>query len=122
MDVLKPLVASGAIHIVAEPWIEGWDPVKARDAMADALKKTKNVAAVVASNDSTASGAIEALTAAKLAGKVPGLRAGRRAERVPAAGGRHAGDDGLQAAPLAGAHGLPAQREPRAAASRSTAS
>ena len=38
MDVLKPLVASGAIHIVAEPWVEGWDPVKARDAMADALK------------------------------------------------------------------------------------
>jgi len=71
MDVLKPLVASGAIHIVAEPWVEGWDPVKARAAMADALKKTKNIAAVVASNDSTASGAIEALTAAKLAGTVP---------------------------------------------------
>jgi D-xylose transport system substrate-binding protein len=71
MDVLKPLVASGAIHIVAEPWIEGWDPVKARAAMAEALTKTKNIAAVLASNDSTASGAIEALTAAKLAGQVP---------------------------------------------------
>jgi D-xylose transport system substrate-binding protein len=71
MDVLKPLVSSGAIHIVAEPWIEGWDPAKAKEAMADAIKKTKNIAAVVASNDSTASGAIEALTAAKLAGKIP---------------------------------------------------
>ena len=71
MDVLKPLVASGAIHIVADPWIEGWDPVKAKQAMSDVLKKTKNIAAVVASNDATAGGAIEALDAAKLAGKVP---------------------------------------------------
>jgi D-xylose transport system substrate-binding protein len=71
MDVLKPLVASGAIHIVADPWIEGWDPAKAKQAMSDVLKKTKNIAAVVASNDATAGGAIEALDEAKLAGKVP---------------------------------------------------
>ena len=71
MEVLKPAIASGAVHIVAEPWVEGWDPAVAKDEMATVLKKTKNIAAVVASNDSTAGGAIEALAAAKLAGRVP---------------------------------------------------
>ena len=70
MEVLKPAVASGAVKIVAEPWVEGWDTAAAARHMADILKKNKNIAAVVASNDSTAKGAIEALTAVKLAGKV----------------------------------------------------
>ena len=30
MEVLKPAVASGAIHIVADPFIDNWDPAKAR--------------------------------------------------------------------------------------------
>jgi D-xylose transport system substrate-binding protein len=68
-EVLKPSLAKG-VHIVAEPFIEGWDPAKAKDEMAAVLKKTKSIAAVVASNDSTAQGAIEALSAAKLDGKV----------------------------------------------------
>ena len=71
MEVLKPAVASGAVKIVAEPWVEGWDTATAARHMADILKKNKNIVAVVASNDSTAKGAIEALTAVKLAGKVP---------------------------------------------------
>jgi D-xylose transport system substrate-binding protein len=71
MEVLKPAVASGAVKIVAEPWIDGWDEAAAKTAMAGILKKTKNIAAVVASNDSIAKGAIEALADAKLAGKVP---------------------------------------------------
>ena len=71
MDVLKSAIASGAVHVIAEPWVEGWDPAVAKDAIATVLKKTKNIAAVVASNDSTAGGAIDALAAAKLAGKVP---------------------------------------------------
>jgi D-xylose transport system substrate-binding protein len=71
MEVLKPAVASGAVKIVAEPWVEGWDTATAARLMADVLKKTKNIAAVVASNDSIAKGAIEALSALKLAGKVP---------------------------------------------------
>ncbi len=71
MEVLKPVVDSGAVHIVADPFVEGWDPAKAKAATAEVLKKTKNIAAVLASNDSTAGGAIEALAAVKLAGKVP---------------------------------------------------
>jgi D-xylose transport system substrate-binding protein len=71
MEVLKPAVASGAVKIVAEPWIDGWDEGVAKTQMASILKKTKNVAAVVASNDSIAKGAIDALAEAQLAGKVP---------------------------------------------------
>jgi D-xylose transport system substrate-binding protein len=70
MEVLTPAIASGAVHIVADPFIENWDPGKAREAMAAAIKKSHNLVAVVASNDSTAGGAVEALTAARLAGKV----------------------------------------------------
>jgi len=78
MEVLKPAVASGAVKIVAEPWIDRWDAAAAKAEMANILKKTKNVAAVVASNDSIAKGAIDALTEANLAGKV--LVSGQDAE------------------------------------------
>jgi D-xylose transport system substrate-binding protein len=71
MEVLKPAVASGAVKIIAEPWVEGWDTAAAARHLEGVLKKTKNIAAVVASNDSTAKGAVEALAAVKLAGKVP---------------------------------------------------
>jgi len=70
LEVLKPAISSGAVKVVAEPWIENWDAALAKDAMNAALKKTKSIAAVVASNDATATGAAEALAAAKLSGKV----------------------------------------------------
>ena len=54
-----------------DPWAEGWAADKAKDETAAALKKAhNNVVAVVASNDGTAGGAVDALTDAKLAGKV----------------------------------------------------
>ena len=71
MEVLKPAISSGAVRVVAQPWIPGWDAAEARTAMAAALKKTRRVAAVVASNDAIAGGAVEALEGAGLAGKVP---------------------------------------------------
>ena len=59
------------VKIVDDPWAEGWAADKAKDETAAALKKAhNNVVAVVASNDGTAGGAVEALTDAKLAGKV----------------------------------------------------
>ena len=70
LEVLKPAISSGAVKVVAEPWIENWDAALAKDAMNAALKKTKSIAAVVASNDATATGAAQALDAAKLSGKV----------------------------------------------------
>ena len=71
LEILKPAIASGAVRVVADPWIPGWDAAEARTAMTGALKKTRRVAAVVASNDAIAGGAVEALTGAGLAGKVP---------------------------------------------------
>jgi D-xylose transport system substrate-binding protein len=78
MEVLKPAVESGAIHVVADPFIDNWDPVKAREATAEAIKKFHKLAAIVASNDSLAGGAVEALKAANMAGKV--LVSGQDAE------------------------------------------
>jgi D-xylose transport system substrate-binding protein len=71
LEVLKPAISSGAIRIGAQPWIPGWNTNEARSAMEAVLKKNKRIAAVVASNDAIAGGAIEAMTAAGLAGKVP---------------------------------------------------
>jgi len=71
MEMLKPAIAAGSVKIVDDPWAEGWAADKAKDETAAALKKAhNNVVAVVASNDGTAGGAVDALTEAKLAGKV----------------------------------------------------
>lgn len=71
MEMLKPAIAAGSVKIVGDGWAENWEPAKAKALTEAALKKTKNIAAVVASNDATAGGVVEALTAANLAGKVP---------------------------------------------------
>jgi D-xylose transport system substrate-binding protein len=72
MEMLNSGIKAGSIKIVADPWADGWSAEKAKEETAAALKKANNkVAAVIASNDGTAGGAIEALTAAGLAGKVP---------------------------------------------------
>jgi D-xylose transport system substrate-binding protein len=70
LEILKPAIDSGAVRVVADPWVPNWDAALAKDETAAALKKAKNVVAVLASNDSTASGAAEALSGAKLLGKV----------------------------------------------------
>lgn len=70
LEVLKPAIESGAIRVVAEPWVDNWSAEAAKEQMAAALKKTRAIAAVVASNDAIATGAAEALAAAKLLGKV----------------------------------------------------
>ena len=71
METLNPAIAAGVVKVVDDPWAEGWAADKAKEETAAALKKAhNNVVAVVASNDGTAGGAVEALTDAKLAGKV----------------------------------------------------
>jgi D-xylose transport system substrate-binding protein len=71
MLVLKPLVARGDIKIVSDTWSKDWDPSEAYAHMSAAIESTKgDIAAVVASNDGTAGGAIQALEDHKLAGKV----------------------------------------------------
>lgn len=79
MKVLKPAIDRRAIRIVSSEWAADWKASEAKALTEAALKKTRNqIAAVVASNDVTAGGAIEALAAANLAGKV--LVSGQDAE------------------------------------------
>jgi D-xylose transport system substrate-binding protein len=79
MKVLGPAVKSGAIKIVEEGWTTNWRADEAAKLTESALKKSGNkLAAIVASNDQTAGGAISVLEKAGLAGKV--LVSGQDAE------------------------------------------
>jgi D-xylose transport system substrate-binding protein len=71
MAALEDAVKRGDIKIVADPWTPDWQADAAMALTEAALKKAgNNVAAVVASNDNTAAGAIRALEKLGLAGKV----------------------------------------------------
>ena len=71
MAALEDAVKRGDIKIVDEPWVPDWKADAAMALTEAALKKARNnVAAVVASNDVTAGGAIKALENHGLAGKV----------------------------------------------------
>jgi len=71
-EVLKPYIDSGVIKIVAQQGIDNWDPANALKAMENILSAQNNkIDAVVASNDGTALGALQAMKAQGLAGKVP---------------------------------------------------
>ncbi|HEY6388173.1 MAG TPA: substrate-binding domain-containing protein [Candidatus Acidoferrum sp.] len=71
LRVLKPLVDRGEVRIISDGWAKDWDPAQAYAIMSQAIDSTKgNLTAVVASNDGTAGGAIQALEEHKLAGKV----------------------------------------------------
>lgn len=71
MKVLQPAIDSGKIKIVGDQWVDSWLAEKALQIMENALTANNNkIDAVVASNDATAGGAIQALSAQGLAGKV----------------------------------------------------
>jgi len=68
---LKPFLDSGDIKIVAEVWCPDWKPTEAYTRLIDVLEKNHGqIAAIVASNDGTAGGAVQALEENKLDGKV----------------------------------------------------
>lgn len=72
MNILKPLIDKGDITVVGDQWAKDWLPEEALKIMENALTANNNkIDAVVASNDSTAGGAIQALSAQGLGGKVP---------------------------------------------------
>lgn len=72
MEVLEPLIDNGQIEIAADQWVDNWEQEIALKKMENILTAQKNnIDAVIASNDNTALGAIQALKAQKLAGKVP---------------------------------------------------
>lgn len=71
MKVLQPYIDNGKIKVVGDQWADGWLPENALKIMENALTANNNkIDAVVASNDATAGGAIQALSAQGLAGKV----------------------------------------------------
>lgn len=71
MKVLQPYIDSGKIKVVGDQWVDAWLPENALKIMENALTANNNkIDAVVASNDATAGGAIQALSAQGLAGKV----------------------------------------------------
>jgi D-xylose transport system substrate-binding protein len=71
MNVLTPAISRGDVHVVADQWAKDWLPSEALRHTENALTQAQNnVVAIVASNDSTAGGAIQALEEQGLAGKV----------------------------------------------------
>lgn len=71
-NVLRPLIDNGDITVVYDQWTKDWTPANAFKNMEAALKANNNqIDAVIAANDATAGGVIEALALQGLAGEVP---------------------------------------------------
>lgn len=72
MAVLQPLIDKGDIKVVGKQWVKDWSASEAMAIVENALTANNNkIDAIVASNDGTAGGAIQALASQKLGGKVP---------------------------------------------------
>lgn len=72
MEIVQPYVDSGVIEIVADQWVDNWDAANAVKLMENMLVSVDNdVDGVIASNDGTALGALQAMSAQGLAGVVP---------------------------------------------------
>ena len=65
-EVLKPGIDRGDVVVVHEDWAEDWKPENAKRIASAAITKGERFAAVLASNDGTAGGAIQALEEEKL--------------------------------------------------------
>lgn len=70
-NVIGDAVEAGDINVVLEQWVTAWDPTQALEFTENALTTQDNdIAGICAANDGIAGGAIEALTAQGLGGKV----------------------------------------------------
>ncbi len=80
-SVLAPYLARGDIQVVHEDWAEDWKPENAKRIMNAAItSQGSKIDAVLASNDGTAGGAIQALLEEGLAGRI--LVTGQDADAV----------------------------------------
>jgi D-xylose transport system substrate-binding protein len=71
MIVMQPYIDSGDVIVVGDQWAEGWLSENAMRLTEDVLTATNNqIDAILASNDSTANGAVQALMEQNLAGTV----------------------------------------------------
>jgi D-xylose transport system substrate-binding protein len=72
MKHIEPLAKKGDIKIVMDQFVKDWQPAEAQKLVEQALTASGNkIDAVLAPNDGTAGGAIQALASQGLAGKVP---------------------------------------------------
>jgi len=71
MNVLTPKIASGEINLVIDRFMNDWKPEEAYKTIKDYLATGASLDAVIAANDGTASGVIQALKEKGLTGKVP---------------------------------------------------
>ncbi len=82
-DVLTPAVAAGQVQILHEDWADDWKPENAKRIANAAITKYGNqIQAILATNDGTAGGAIQAMKEEGLTGKV--IVTGQDAELVAA--------------------------------------
>ncbi|MGH7491798.1 MAG: sugar ABC transporter substrate-binding protein [bacterium] len=80
-NVLKPYIARGEVAIIHEDWAENWKPENAKKITNAAITRHgMSFDVILASNDGTAGGAIQALKEEGLAGKI--LVTGQDAELV----------------------------------------
>jgi D-xylose transport system substrate-binding protein len=72
MKFIQPLAKKGDIKIAMDQFVKDWQPSEAQKLCEQALTANRNkIDAVLAPNDGTAGGCIQALAAQGLAGKVP---------------------------------------------------
>lgn len=72
MKFIKPLADKGDVKIAMDQFVKDWQPAEAQKLCEQALTGSQNrIDAVLAPNDGTAGGCIQALNAQGLAGKVP---------------------------------------------------
>lgn len=70
--VLQPYIERGDIHVVYDQWTKDWTPANAQANMDEAIRTTNGqIDAVIAANDATAGGAIQALQNHGLANRIP---------------------------------------------------
>ncbi|MEK5217095.1 sugar ABC transporter substrate-binding protein [Psychrobacillus sp. FSL H8-0487] len=70
--VLQPFIESGDIHVVYDQWTKDWTPANAQANMEQAIRNSNGqIDAVIAANDATAGGAIQALQNHGLISQIP---------------------------------------------------
>ncbi|MBE7497720.1 MAG: substrate-binding domain-containing protein [Verrucomicrobiaceae bacterium] len=70
-NVLQPLIAAGKVEVLHEDWADDWKPENAKKITNAAITQHgPKFDAILASNDGTAGGAIQALTEEGIAGRV----------------------------------------------------
>ncbi|GIO14048.1 D-xylose ABC transporter substrate-binding protein [Cohnella xylanilytica] len=71
-NVIQPLIDRGDIRVVYDQWSKDWLPANALANMRSALAANgSGIDAVIAANDATAGGAVQALASQGLAGRIP---------------------------------------------------